>query len=96
MWEEEGRPTSDQLATVIFLAHGCHAELDALKNVNVDAVDRATKGRWSQAGLRHHSPPLTLLVAEDEGVGGAETGQRCRKILRTIYMRASGINGIKR
>ena len=45
-----------------FLAHGCHAALDAPKKAPSEAVDRATRVAWSAAGLRKNSPRLPCVL----------------------------------
>jgi hypothetical protein len=46
-----------------FLAHGCHAALDAPKKVCPDAVDSCTKTAWENGGLRG-MPRLPVFLSK--------------------------------
>ena len=61
LWEAARGPTSDKLETFFFLAHGCHAALDAPKKVDAAAVEKATRERLK------HTSRLPLVLAEDKG-----------------------------
>jgi hypothetical protein len=50
--QEQASVLLDSERLFFFLAHGCHAALDAPKKAPSEAVDRATRVAWSAAGLR--------------------------------------------